>query len=64
MNQNQHVRQHLKKHGSINPLQALSLYGVFRLASRIYDLKKEGMVIMAILCYSKGRKKYCKYVTR
>lgn len=35
------VLKHLKKHKSIMPLQALNLYGIYRLASRINDLRKD-----------------------
>lgn len=34
------IWQHLKRHRSITQGQALQLFGVARLASRIYDLRK------------------------
>ena len=42
MNQNQTVLKHLLKKGRITSLQAIQLYGVTRLASRINDLKQAG----------------------
>lgn len=45
MTQNERVLRHLKTYGSITPLEALSEYGIMRLASRISDLKKEGHII-------------------
>lgn len=39
------ILRHLQEFGSINPLEALSEYGVMRLASRISDLKKVGYPI-------------------
>ena len=36
------ILAHLKEFGSIEPLTALREYGIFRLASRISDLRKEG----------------------
>lgn len=44
--QNEMILDHLKRYGSINPLQALSEYGIMRLASRISDLKKDGVPIL------------------
>jgi hypothetical protein len=40
--QSELILQHLQEHGSITPLQALDLYGCFRLAARINELIKEG----------------------
>ena len=36
------ILEHLKRFGSIEPMTALSEYGIYRLASRISDLRKEG----------------------
>jgi len=43
--QNQKIRARLEAGKRINPLQALKWYGCFRLASRINDLKNDGMEI-------------------
>ena len=43
--QNERVLRHLKTYGSITPIEALSEYGIMRLASRISDLKKDGYLI-------------------
>jgi hypothetical protein len=40
--QSELILQHLQEHGSITPLQALDLYGCFRLAARINELIKDG----------------------
>lgn len=37
---------HLQAGKSINPIQALNLYGYFRLGARIYDLKKLGLKLI------------------
>lgn len=42
MTQNEKVLAHLQKYGTITPLEALSEYGIMRLASRITDLKHDG----------------------
>lgn len=44
--QNEMILDHLKRCGSINPMEALYLYGIMRLASRINDLKKDGVPIL------------------
>lgn len=36
------ILNHLKKSEEINPLEALSKYGVYRLGAVIFDLKREG----------------------
>jgi hypothetical protein len=44
--QKEKIAARLKNGLSITPLEALSLYGCFRLASRISELKKEGLDIV------------------
>lgn len=41
-NQKQLVLDYMKSYGSIEPMQALRDLGVYRLASRISDLRKDG----------------------
>lgn len=43
--QREKIRWHLLTKGSITPVDALKLYGCFRLASRISELRKEGWEI-------------------
>lgn len=53
------VLEHLKTKGEINPLEALSEYGAYRLGAIIYKLKHEGYNIATrIESYKKpsGRK--------
>ena len=40
--QAERIKNHLKEHGSITALEAMSEYGIMRLASRMSDLKKGG----------------------
>jgi hypothetical protein len=42
MTQTERLLNHFKTHSTIDPLQALREYGIFRLASRIKDMKKLG----------------------
>jgi hypothetical protein len=39
------VKEHLEREGRITPLQALRLYGCYRLSDAIYKLRKRGMDI-------------------
>lgn len=45
MTQRKLILQHLKKHKKITPLDALSLYGCFRLSARILELRENGYKI-------------------
>jgi len=44
--QNRRIAEHLLKYREINPIQAKTLYGCMRLASRILDLRKGGVKIV------------------
>jgi hypothetical protein len=46
MTQCDRIIRHLKDHGSISSLEAISEYGILRLASRINDLKRRGYNIV------------------
>lgn len=39
------IREHLARHGSITPMEALTLYGCMRLGARVWDLKRQGVAI-------------------
>lgn len=41
MNQQFYILNHLKKHGTITPLEALEYFGCFRLSGRIFDIKEQ-----------------------
>lgn len=41
------VLQYIKDFGSIDPMQALSDLGVYRLGARIFDLRKDGYNIVS-----------------
>ena len=42
MTQNNAILEHLKSGKTITPIEALNLYGSFRLAARISDLRQQG----------------------
>lgn len=54
------IEQHLKSGQAITPIDALNLYGCFRLGARIFDLKEKGMDIVTDMVQS-GRKRYAMY---
>jgi hypothetical protein len=56
MTQCDRIIRHLKDHGSISSLEAISEYGILRLASRINDLRRRGYKIQGIT--RKGKNRY------
>lgn len=57
------ILSHLQSGKSINPMQALNLYGCFKLGARIHDLKKDGNFIDTKMIYKNGSK-YAEYSMR
>ena len=55
MKQTEKILDHLKKHGSITPQEALREYGCMRLGARIYDLRREGHEIEREMVTAKNR---------
>jgi len=49
------ILAHLKKHKTIKPLQALSLYGCYRLSSIINRLREDGVNIATEIKEAKGK---------
>lgn len=55
------IRKHLEGGKSINPMQALNLYGCMRLGARIADIRMRfGLKIKSELKYDNG-KRYAEY---
>jgi len=55
------ILAHLKKK-TITPIEALELYGCFRLGGRIYDLKKDGYNIKTTMVTNgDGTKRFARY---
>ena len=54
------IRAHLLKGNPITPMQALKLFGCFRLAAVIFRLREEGFTIETEMVYS-GEKKWASY---
>ena len=49
------ILQHLEQYGSITAMEAVNEYGIMRLASRITDLKKQGVPISRDIVSGKNR---------
>jgi len=61
MTQKQKVWSHLLSLGRITPLEAFGLYGIFRLASVVYDLRKDGYFIHTTIKRDLNNKPYAVY---
>ena len=49
------ILRHLKDNGSITSIEAVKEYGIMRLASRINDLKAQGIAIVSEVGTGKNR---------
>ena len=59
--QEEMILDYLKKGYSLTPLDALKMFGCFRLGGRIWDLKKRGYDIEMQLCEVIGGKHVAEY---
>ena len=55
MTQTELILNHVQLFGSITPLEALKEYGIMRLASRVHDLKKQGIDLKRTMETAKNR---------
>lgn len=58
--QNEQIKSHLELGHELTPMSALKLFKCMRLASRINDLKKQGLPIHSEMVKS-GKKRFAKY---
>lgn len=61
MTQQEQVLTHLKTGQHITPLEAIGLYGVYRLAARIHDLRKAGHGIVTTVKRDTRGRPYSRY---
>ena len=61
MSQLNKIKKHLLLGHSITPIEALNMFGVFRLSARINDLRNTGMIIKTIII-EKNNKRFAKYL--
>lgn len=57
--QREQILNHLRRHGSITPMEALRRYGCFRLGARIWELKKQHRIESELV--SRGGKHFARY---
>jgi hypothetical protein len=55
------ILAHLRRRGSISPLEAMSTYGTMRLAAQIYDLREVGFTINSVEKKAEDGQKYTRY---
>lgn len=55
MTQSERIRRHLADFGTITSLEAMQEYGIMHLASRISELKKEGLPIRREMVSARNR---------
>jgi hypothetical protein len=58
--QKEAILRHLQSGKTITPLEALNLYGCYRLGARIWDLRNEGYVIRSE-SVKQGKKTFSSY---
>lgn len=59
--QNAKIRAWLEEGNTLTQLQALKLFGCFRLASRIHDLRDRGLNIIKQMVTGDNGKRYAQY---
>ena len=55
------ILAHLRRRGSISPLEAMSTYGTMRLAAQIFDLREAGFNIRSVEKTAEDKHKYTRY---
>ena len=60
MSQTNDIKKHLLNGNTLTAIEALDLFGCFRLAARILDLKDKGLNIKSLTHYN-GNKRYSVY---
>jgi hypothetical protein len=61
MSQNKQIADYLKKGKKLTTLDALNKFGCFRLASRINDLRNDGMNIATKIIKLENKKQIAQY---
>ena len=56
-----HLKAHLRDGKSISPLEALGLYGIFRLAARVKELRNKGWEIDTDMRTDRTGKTHARY---
>ncbi len=56
MSQSENILKYLKDGKSLNPIDALNIFGCFRLGARVNDLRKEGHDIKTDIIQRNGKR--------
>lgn len=59
--QTRKILNHLSKYGSITPMEAWTVYSIYRLSACIHDLRKTGISIATELKEDASGHKYARY---
>jgi hypothetical protein len=59
--QTRKILNHLSKHGSITPMEALTVYSIYRLSACIHDLRKTGISIITQMKEDASGHRYARY---
>ena len=62
MTQKAKILKHLMSRKSLSPLKAIGLFGCYRLASRIHELKNDGYPIETVIKSDGQGRTYASYV--
>ena len=62
MSQNVQILRHLQSGSTLTPIDALSLFGSFRLGARIFELKEQGHKIETMTVRKNGKNFACYYM--
>lgn len=55
------VLTHLKRKKSITPLEAIGVYGIYRLAARIYEIRAAGHQVITMMNKDEQFRPYARY---
>ena len=61
MSQKAEIRRYLEKGKTLTPMQALGLFGCFRLSARIKDLREDGHSVITRFVTTKSGKRIAEY---
>ena len=56
MTQHKRIMRHLYEHGTLTSMEAISLYGIMKLSTRVSELRARGEQIETVMC--KGLNRY------
>ena len=59
--QQESIYKHLKAHGSLTQLEALGVYGIYRLAARVCEMRRKGVPIDSVNKTDANGKVYAQY---